>query len=72
MTAEETLKWVQVVNSLVMLGVPIAKLIVALKAMLTDDQVKEVLLAVQRGWIAAQAENDARIVELQAQVAAGR
>lgn len=71
MTAEEALKWVSVVNALASLGVPIAKLIVALKAMLTDDQVKEVLLAVQRGWVAAQAENDARIAELQAQVGAG-
>jgi len=71
MTAEETLKWVQVVNSLMLLGVPIAKLIVALKAMLTDDQVKEVLLAVQRGWVAAQQENDARIAELEAIVAGG-
>jgi DNA-binding transcriptional MerR regulator len=68
MTAEEALKWVQVVNALSSLGVPIAKLVMALKAMLTDEQVREVLLAVQRGWRAAQAENDARIAELQAQV----
>jgi hypothetical protein len=68
---EDVLKWTQVINSIVSLGVPIAQLVVALKAMLTDDQVKEVLLAVQRGWVAAKQENDARILVLQAQVDAG-
>ena len=66
MTAEEALKWVSVVNSLASLGVPIAKLIVALKTMLTDEQVQEVLLKVRLGWVAAQQENDTRISELEA------
>jgi len=66
MTAEEALKWVSVVNSLASLGVPIAKLIVALKTMLTDEQVQEVLLKVRLGWVAAQQENDTRIAELEA------
>jgi len=70
MTAEEALKWVSVVNALTSMGVPIAKLVMALKAMLSDDQVKEVLLATRRGWAAAQAENNARIAELEALVAA--
>jgi hypothetical protein len=71
MKPEDLLKWTQVATSIVSLGVPIAQLVVALKAMLTDDQVKDVLLSVRRGWVTAQQENDARITELEAQVAAG-
>jgi hypothetical protein len=71
MTPEDTLKWVQVVNSLTGLGVTIANLVIALRAMLTEEQVKEVLLATQRGWAVAKAENDARMAELEALVAAG-
>jgi len=39
---------------------------VALKTMLTDEQVQEVLLKVRLGWVAAQQENDTRISELEA------
>lgn len=71
MKPDDVLKWVSVANAITSLGVPIAQLVVALRAMLTDDQVKEVLLSVRRGWVTAKQENDARMLELEAQVAAG-
>ena len=71
MKPDDVLKWVSVANAIASLGVPIAQLAVALRAMLTDDQVKEVLLGVQRGWLIAQQENNARMAELEALVAGG-
>lgn len=66
MKPDDVLKWVSVANAITSLGVPLAQLVVALRAMLTDDQVKEVLLGVRRGWLIAQQENNARMAELEA------
>lgn len=71
MTPEELLKWVQVGNSLLALGVPIAKLVMVFKAMLTEEQAKVVLEAIKAGWTAAAAENHARVAEFEALVGAG-
>ena len=59
---------VNALSMLVSLGVPIVKLIAMVRAELSGPAADAVLRSLLSGWAAAKAENDARILELQAQV----
>jgi len=62
-------QWVSAINMVAELGVPIAKLIGLVRESLPPDQTALVLAGLKQGWVAAKAENDARIAELEAQIA---
>jgi len=67
MTADEALKWAQVYTSLLALGVPIAKLVVLFKGLLSTEDYARVLATIKAGWQAASDENLRRIKDLDAQ-----
>ena len=68
MKPEDVTSWVAALSSLINLGVPLAKLIVFVKGVLSAADADAVLRQLLFGWQAAKTENDARILELQAQI----
>lgn len=61
--------WINAVNMLAGLSVPVIKLIGLVKESLPADQADLVLAGLRQGWADAKRENDARIKELEALLA---
>ena len=72
MKPEQLQSWLGVVSMLLSLGVPIAKLVALIKETLSPADADLVLLGVKSGWVIAGQENDARIAQLEAAIAAGQ
>lgn len=62
--------WANAINMVADLGVPIVKLIGLVRESLPPDQADLVLAGLRQGWADAKTENDARIAELEASIAA--
>lgn len=66
---EDIQTWINAVNMLAGLSVPVVKLIGLVKESLPADQADLVLAGLRQGWADAKRENDARIAELEALLA---
>lgn len=65
LTAQGVQAWIQVASQVLALGTPILHLVTLIKSSLDEDSTKAVLAGLKEGYQQAQAENDARIKELQ-------
>ena len=71
MTASTVSSWLVTVQQLIALGASLADVIALLRSTLGQDHSAEVLAVLLAGWQKAKDENEARIAELETQIAAG-
>jgi hypothetical protein len=71
MTPVAVTSWLAVLQQLIALGASLKDIIVLVRQTLGADDTEAVLAALLDGWHAAKAENEARIKELEKQIAEG-
>ena len=63
--------WLDAINALVLLGASLADIVALVKRTLSPDDSESVLAVLLGAWRAAKDENEARIAELEKQIAGG-